>query len=135
MTVPLKRVMLQFSVDLSSPPSLNYPEIPDSCLLRQFAVTIYFLNMLINCANVNIVKRRHHLLRQPAILILLRISKLSSLPPVEAAKVRYSAAELRNANSFFLRFLSISLCFSPIHVSRHSKVFYMSEYARRFLCQ
>ena len=67
----LKRVMLQFSVDLSSPLGLNYPEIPDSCLLRQFVVVIYFLNVLINCANVNIVKRRHHLLRQPDILILI----------------------------------------------------------------
>lgn len=105
----LKRVMLQFSVDLPSPLGLNYPEIPDSCLLRQFVVVIYFLNVLINCANVHIVKRRYHLLCQPNVFVL--ITHLKTFVTVAGGGHKSQIFRSRTAKRqfFFLEFLSILL--------------------------
>ena len=67
----LQIIMRQFPIDLTSALGLNYPEFPDSCLLGQFAVRIDFFDMLVDRAHIHIIQRRHHLLRQPDVFILI----------------------------------------------------------------
>ena len=67
----LQIVVRDLTIDLTCAFRLNYPKFPDSCLLNQFSICIYFFDMLIDRAYVHIVKRSHHLLRQPDVLILV----------------------------------------------------------------
>jgi len=64
-------IMICFSLHLTRALCLNYSELPNSCRLIQFAVSIYFFDMLVDCRQSNIIKCSHHLLRQPYILILI----------------------------------------------------------------
>lgn len=67
----LQIVVLHLAANLTGALSLNYPEIPDSCLLCQLTILIDLLDVLIDCPNIHIIESRHHLLGQPDILILI----------------------------------------------------------------
>ena len=63
--------MRHFTVDLPCALCLNYSEFPNSCLLCQFSVRINLFDMLIDGGKSHIIQCRHHLLRQPDILVLI----------------------------------------------------------------
>ena len=72
----LQVIMICFSLHLTRALCLNYSEFPNSCRLIQFAVSIYFFDMLVDYRQSNIIKCSHHLLRQLYILILITHFKI-----------------------------------------------------------
>ena len=91
----LKRVMLQFSVDLSSPLGLNYPEIPDSCLLRQFVVVIYFLRDRYRSSSRSALDLRRSMANK-----LMSCSVMVTLPSFKIRLILVSGKPLRADKSF-----------------------------------
>ena len=51
----LNVVMLSVTCDLTRAFLLNYPEIPDSSIFLKLCIRINFLNMLIDCTNINVI--------------------------------------------------------------------------------
>lgn len=67
----LEIIVNDFTIHLTQPLGLNYPEFPDSCFFSKFTICIYLLNMLIHSSNIHIIKGCHHLLCQPYIFVLI----------------------------------------------------------------
>lgn len=51
----LNVVMLSVMSNLTRAFLLNYPEFPDSSIFLKLCIRINFLNMLIDCTNINII--------------------------------------------------------------------------------
>ena len=104
--------MRQFPIDLPSALGLNYPEFPDSCLLGQFAVRIDFFDMLVDRAHIHIIQRRHHLLRQPDVFIL--IAHFIACIALTRRSHKSQVLRSRTANSKFFFLFIIHITFSPL---------------------
>ena len=105
----LQIVMRQFPINLTSALGLNYPEFPDSCLLGQFAVRIDFFDMLVDRAHIHIIQCRHHLLRQPDVLILIAHFKAGIALTRRSHKGQVFCCGAANDKFFFLLIVHITV--------------------------
>ncbi len=103
--------MFYLSSNFAAAFGLNYPEIPDSCLLSQFVVAIYLLYMLVNCPHIHTIQLCHHPLGKPYILVLVPKLHTSGIFSRSGYKCRYSVTDLRIVISFF--FIVILFYISP----------------------
>ena len=67
----LQVVVFYLAADLAAALSLNYPKISDSCILLQFPIFIYFLDVIVDRPDIYIIEGSHHFLSQPDILVFV----------------------------------------------------------------